>query len=124
MQTLTNEFKAEELSSRKLWEIVSGMDDYQPAQSQLEEAVRELAERAFADLPTVSEPIVARPPQVIPQVVIRNKELEQSHVCLGTSGYRQDHDDRYASYVMNTILGGSMSSRLFQNVREVGRAHV
>jgi len=51
-------------------------------------------------------------------VVIRNKELEQSHVCLGTSAYRQDHEDRYASYVLNTVLGGSMSSRLFQNVRE------
>ena len=31
---------------------------------------------------------------------------------------RQDHEDRYASYVLNTLLGGSMSSRLFQNVRE------
>ena len=50
--------------------------------------------------------------------MIRNKELEQSHVCLGTSGYRQDHEDRYSSYVLNTVLGGSMSSRLFQNVRE------
>ena len=58
------------------------------------------------------------PPQVVPQIVIRNKELEQSHVCLGTSGYRQDHEDRYSSYVLNTMLGGSMSSRLFQNVRE------
>jgi predicted Zn-dependent peptidase len=58
------------------------------------------------------------PPRVVPQVVIRNKELEQSHVCLGTSGYQQDHADRYSSYVLNTVLGGSMSSRLFQNVRE------
>ena len=49
---------------------------------------------------------------------IRNKELEQSHVCLGTGGYQQDHADRYSSYVLNTVLGGSMSSRLFQNVRE------
>jgi predicted Zn-dependent peptidase len=55
---------------------------------------------------------------VVPHILIRNKELEQSHVCLGTSGYRQDHEDRYASYVLNTVLGGSMSSRLFQNVRE------
>ena len=46
------------------------------------------------------------------------KELEQSHVCLGTSSYPQNHDDRYAAYVLNTMLGGSMSSRLFQNVRE------
>jgi predicted Zn-dependent peptidase len=55
---------------------------------------------------------------VLPQAQVRTKELEQSHVCLGTSSYPQNHDDRYAAYVLNTMLGGSMSSRLFQNVRE------
>jgi predicted Zn-dependent peptidase len=54
----------------------------------------------------------------VSSVLVRNKELEQSHVCLGTRGYQQDHADRYSSYILNTILGGSMSSRLFQNVRE------
>ncbi len=58
------------------------------------------------------------PPNVVPTTVIRNKDLEQSHVCLGTGSYQQDHDERYSSYVLNTVLGGSMSSRLFQNVRE------
>jgi predicted Zn-dependent peptidase len=80
--------------------------------------VRDLVARAFDALPRTSEPIVDAPPRVFPCTIIRNKDLEQSHVCLGTTGYRQDHEDRYASYVMNTILGGSMSSRLFQNVRE------
>ncbi len=54
----------------------------------------------------------------MPKILIRNKELEQSHLCLGASSYPQNHDDRYSSYVLNTLLGGSMSSRLFQNVRE------
>jgi predicted Zn-dependent peptidase len=80
--------------------------------------VRDLVGRAFGELPTTSEPLTERPPRVIPQIIIRNKELEQSHVCLGTNGYQQDHADRYSSYVLNTVLGGSMSSRLFQNVRE------
>jgi predicted Zn-dependent peptidase len=80
--------------------------------------VRALVDRYFGDVPRRGTPIVDQPPHVIPRIVIRNKELEQSHVCLGTSGYRQDHEDRYASYVLNTVLGGSMSSRLFQNVRE------
>jgi predicted Zn-dependent peptidase len=57
-------------------------------------------------------------PDVVPKILIRNKELEQSHVCLGASSYPQNHEDRYSSYVLNTLLGGSMSSRLFQNVRE------
>ena len=82
------------------------------------ERVRDLISRAFEALPTTTDPITEAPPNVVPRTVIRNKELEQSHVCLGTVGYRQDHVDRYSSYVMNTILGGSMSSRLFQNVRE------
>jgi predicted Zn-dependent peptidase len=82
------------------------------------EQVRELILRAFDGLPTVNAPIIDAPPHVVPTTVIRNKELEQSHICLGTPSYRQDHVDRYSSYVLNTILGGSMSSRLFQNVRE------
>ena len=82
------------------------------------EQVRDLVSRAFEGLPVVNVPLSEQPPKVIPEVVIRNKELEQSHVCLGTTGYQQDHADRYSSYVLNTVLGGSMSSRLFQNVRE------
>jgi predicted Zn-dependent peptidase len=81
-------------------------------------AARALVERSFEGLPTSMQPISDAPPQVVPSVLIKNKELEQSHVCLGTRGYQQDHADRYSSYVLNTILGGSMSSRLFQNVRE------
>src|SRR4051812_3713813 len=80
--------------------------------------VKALVSKAFNKLPTTTEPISEAPPRVIPRITIRNKELEQSHVCLGAPSYQQDHVDRYSSYVMNTVLGGSMSSRLFQNVRE------
>jgi predicted Zn-dependent peptidase len=80
--------------------------------------VRALVEGAFETVLTTADTLVEAPPRVFPCTVIRNKDLEQSHVCLGTAGYQQDHADRYTSYVMNTILGGSMSSRLFQNVRE------
>jgi len=82
------------------------------------EQVRDLVMRAFEGLPVSSEPLAEEPPKVIPAITVRNKELEQSHVCLGTPSYPQDHADRYSSYVLNTVLGGSMSSRLFQNVRE------
>jgi predicted Zn-dependent peptidase len=80
--------------------------------------VRDLVARAFERLPTATTPIEGNAPLGTPQIIIRNKDLEQSHVCLGTNGYQQDHGDRYSSYVLNTVLGGSMSSRLFQNVRE------
>ena len=46
------------------------------------------------------------------------KELEQVHVCLGVPCYPIPHEDRFACYVLNTLLGGGMSSRLFQNIRE------
>lgn len=80
--------------------------------------LRRLVEERFGHLQASSLPLVEEPPVVVPKVLIRNKELEQSHVCLGASSYAQDHEDRYAAYVLNTLLGGSMSSRLFQNVRE------
>jgi predicted Zn-dependent peptidase len=80
--------------------------------------VRELVDRAFERLPREAARFSDGAPRVVPQVIVRSKELEQSHVCLGTSSYPQNHDDRYVSYIMNTVLGGSMSSRLFQNVRE------
>jgi len=80
--------------------------------------VRELVEEKFGSLVEPGEAFVDRAPRVAPKIVVRNKELEQSHLCIGVGSYPQNHDDRYASYVLNTLLGGSMSSRLFQNVRE------
>src|SRR5205085_5421076 len=80
--------------------------------------VRDLIARAFEKLPSTRAPFEDAVPRVQPQVIVRSKELEQSHVVLGTNSYPQNHADRYVSYIMNTVLGGSMSSRLFQNVRE------
>jgi len=80
--------------------------------------VRDLVDASFGTLSSDTQDFSSARPRVEPRIIIRNKELEQSHVCLGTSSYQQDHEDRYSSYVLNTVLGGSMSSRLFQNVRE------
>ncbi len=79
---------------------------------------RELLEQAFALVSPNGHGAVEQPPARTPQAVVRSKDLEQSHVVLGTTAHQQDHADRYVSYVLNTVLGGSMSSRLFQNVRE------
>ena len=81
-------------------------------------SLREALEKAFGEMPSAGRKETWTPPAVVPKVVIRTKELEQSHICLGASSYPQNHDARYASYVLNTMLGGSMSSRLFQNIRE------
>ncbi len=50
---------------------------------------------------------------------MRNKKaLEQVQLCIGVPAYPIAHEKRYAGYILNTLLGGGMSSRLFQNIRE------
>jgi len=46
------------------------------------------------------------------------KNLEQVHFCMGVEGIKRGDEDRWGLYILSTILGGSMSSRLFQNIRE------
>ena len=72
---------------------------------------------ALAGRPT-KPPRVHAPKAAIKVVTRAKKELEQVHLCLGAPAYPQAHAERFPAYVLNTVLGGSMSSRLFQNVRE------
>ena len=58
------------------------------------------------------------PPQPSSTVIIKSKDLEQVHFCLGTASLPHCHPRRYSSYVLNSVFGGSMSSRLFQEIRE------
>jgi len=46
------------------------------------------------------------------------RDLEQVHVCMGTRGLSHLDSNRYVLHILNTVLGGSMSSRLFQEIRE------
>jgi predicted Zn-dependent peptidase len=82
------------------------------------EALKAMVEEALGDVPLAGQETTGQPPLVVPVVQIRSKDLEQSHICLGAPALPQNHPDRYVSYALNTVLGGSMSSRLFQNVRE------
>lgn len=56
--------------------------------------------------------------QRAPRVRLRQKKTSQSHFCLGVRGYAESHPDRYVASLLATILGGSMSSRMFIQVRE------
>src|SRR5207244_12088204 len=51
-------------------------------------------------------------------VVFNSKETEQYHICLGGSGISRNDERRFALAILDAILGGSSSSRLFQEVRE------
>ena len=83
------------------------------------ERIAELVAQHFGALTNGRTPKNGHAPTARARIVTRaKKELEQVHLCLGTRSYPQAHADRYGCYILNTVLGGSMSSRLFQNVRE------
>jgi predicted Zn-dependent peptidase len=78
-----------------------------------------LARERFETLPAATpEPAQASPATHARISLKSKKDLEQVHVCLGVPSYPIPHEDRFTCYVLNTILGGGMSSRLFQNIRE------
>ncbi len=57
-------------------------------------------------------------PEGHPRISLNSKDLEQVHICLSTKGISIADPRRYAFSLLNTIFGGNMSSRLFQNIRE------
>ncbi|WP_416150901.1 M16 family metallopeptidase [Salipaludibacillus sp. HK11] len=57
-------------------------------------------------------------PVFIPEKMVRKKDVEQAHLCLGYDGFSVDDDRIYSLILLNNALGGSMSSRLFQEIRE------
>jgi predicted Zn-dependent peptidase len=57
-------------------------------------------------------------PEIKGSINLKKKKTEQTHLCLGVKGPSQLDEDRYAYSILDNILGGSMSSRLFQEVRE------
>ncbi len=58
-------------------------------------------------------------PKTFSRIILRNKKaLEQVQLCLGVPAHPIAHEKRHAGYILNTLLGGGMSSRLFQNIRE------
>ncbi|MEO6222418.1 MAG: pitrilysin family protein [Vicinamibacterales bacterium] len=82
------------------------------------ENLRDQIARAFEPLSAMTSEVRGTTPVMSPGIEERIKYIEQSHVCLGTTAYGERHDDRHAVFVLNTILGASMSSRLFQHIRE------
>jgi predicted Zn-dependent peptidase len=80
--------------------------------------VVELIEATFGQIPKSNRERERSKPLSISTTHVSRRDLEQVHFCLGTHGLSYNHSLRFASYVLNTILGGGMSSRLFQEIRE------
>jgi predicted Zn-dependent peptidase len=87
-----------------------------------DQIVREMAARlgavgdAAEDLKASSPD--GRAPEIRHGIFPHCKALEQAHLCMGVPGLAQAHPQRYVAYILNTLLGGGMSSRLFQEIRE------
>ncbi len=78
-------------------------------------------EQHFGGLSTGRQPDgeLRRAPIATPHITLRKKKsLEQVQICLGVKAPRVSDERRYGVYLLNTILGGGMSSRLFQTIRE------
>jgi predicted Zn-dependent peptidase len=81
--------------------------------------VVDLVGRAFGSLAARPPELPEPAPATHARITLKNKkDLEQVHLCLGVPSYPLSHERRYACYLLNTLLGGGMSSRLFQNIRE------
>jgi predicted Zn-dependent peptidase len=75
-------------------------------------------EKLFGAFETSSGKSDFEKPSFMDQKLARQKDTEQAHLCIGFNGLEAGHKNIYSLIVLNNILGGSMSSRLFQDVRE------
>jgi len=82
------------------------------------EQVADLFAAGFDAWGEPTEPHAVAPPVIRPGVHTVQKTLEQVHLLVGLPGVADLAPERYALYLLNDIVGGSMSSRLFQEVRE------
>jgi len=79
----------------------------------------DLVAKHFQHMKPVKNGFHSSQPEIVPRIIMRNKKsLEQVQICVGVPSHPIAHQRRHASYILNTLLGGGMSSRLFQNIRE------
>ena len=83
-------------------------------QEQATEKLRRIVENKSGQVP--ERPALI--PAPVRDVVCRNKDTEQVHLCVGAQGVSLEDDKYYAFQLLNTVLGGGISSRLFQEIRE------
>jgi len=78
----------------------------------------DLAGQAFASLRPRAVPMPVDPPGFGPGLATRREDTEQVYLCLATPGLAAADPDRHALWALDLLLGGTMNSRLFQQVRE------
>ncbi|HET7854117.1 MAG TPA: pitrilysin family protein [Candidatus Methylomirabilis sp.] len=107
-------------------EIVKHMDRYYRPDRVIISAAGDLDHDSLVDLVAAAfggwggraHTGLAAPPVSRLTAVNEDRDLSQVHLCVGVGGLATAHRERYSLSVLNTILGGGMSSRLFQEIRE------
>jgi predicted Zn-dependent peptidase len=78
-----------------------------------------LVSKQFGKLTGRSAIPATPPPTATPTIVLHNKpSLEQVHICIGVPAHSMSAPERFVGYILSTILGGGVSSRLFLKIRE------
>ncbi|HUK90544.1 MAG TPA: pitrilysin family protein [Blastocatellia bacterium] len=78
----------------------------------------EMASRHLGKLTDRPHTLASSPPSSASRRIVLNKDLEQAHLMMGMRCPSMVSEDRYCTHVLNVMLGGGMSSRLFQTIRE------
>jgi predicted Zn-dependent peptidase len=84
----------------------------------LDDTVLELLEKHFGSFENHGSESIAKTPIFQGGSVIREKKTEQNHICLSLPGCSLEDENLYAMVILNNLVGGGMSSRLFQEIRE------
>ena len=112
-QQIVFDFYASQFTPRNIVFSAAGNLEHDAFVAQVEQQFRSLS--ASGDVVPQKEPAPVATPHI---TLKRKKSLEQVQVCLGVEAPPVTDKDRYAVYMLNTMLGGGMSSRLFQTIRE------
>jgi len=112
-QQIVFDFYASRFTPRNMVFSAAGNLEHDNFVAQVEQQFSSLAAASGGLLPKLSAPVAT------PHITLkRKKSLEQVQVCLAVPAPPVNHSDRYGVYLLNTMLGGGMSSRLFQTIRE------
>ena len=77
-----------------------------------------LLDRRLGGLRQGSEPKKGIAPEFRRDIKVYTKEMSEAHICIGVPSLSQTSEERYAFFLLNTVLGAGVSSRLFQEIRE------
>lgn len=112
-QRVVFDYYASRFSPKNMVFSAAGNLDHDHFVAQVEQQFSSLAASSESPLPERGAPVAT------PHITLkRKKSLEQVQMCLGVVAPPVNDDRRYAVYLLNTMLGGGMSSRLFQRIRE------